>query len=307
MNESDSQKKQQDIDRKIGYAIIAIIVIVGCTVIGISIYHMENPEKLRFVSFERVGNLKIEDPVNVVGIRIGSVKGVELRKESVLVSFTANMPLKLHQGYSVNDGEVGFMGDRMISITIGDTTMPAISDSDTLRGIFHPGVSEAIGMAGRLKGVVDSFVEKSARLLNGGPQTVSIVNRVNNIAAMTDSASRALIVVVSGLESGLSKGLDSLNLIIGGILRMSQAADSLTRQKMPGVVKQVGLIGDRLQKLTDLVDKLALTVDTFDHMTEPGGQGELAQLFTKIKMLRDAILHLKEGLSQLKKLTVAPL
>jgi hypothetical protein len=306
MNELDSSKQQQEVDRRLGYFIIAVLVAIGCVVLGFSLFHLKNSTGVRIVAFDQVGNLKIDDPVYLLGIRIGSVKRIDLRKENVLVSFSVNKPLTLRQGYHIVNSDVGLMGDRMLSIDFGDTTKPLIPGTDTLSGTFHPGISEAVGMTWKLKDVVDSFVALSAKLLDSGSMRASFVQRVNKIAAATDSATCALAAVVTGLESDMPSILDSVERIVGGVLRVSRLADSLSRQKLPGVIRQVGLVGDGLEKLAVMIDKLDIMIDKFDVLASSDGRGQLAPLIARIKALRDAVLHLKEGFMQLKNLAIEP-
>jgi ABC-type transporter Mla subunit MlaD len=306
MNELDHQKQQQAIDRRMGYFIIAVIATIGCVVLCLAIYRLKNPKEVKIVSFEQTGNLKIEDPAYLIGILIGTVQSIELRKQNPLVFIRMNRPLKLHQGYHIDNTEIGFMGDRMLAIDFGDTTKPLIPDGDTLRGTFHPGLSEMIGMAWKLQGIVDSFINVSAKLLYNGPMHTSFVQRVNEIAAATDSAGLALSTVVTNLENGLSGRLDTLNRIIGDILRFSQTADSLTQQKISGVENLVGLLGNGLEKLEPMIDKLMVTIDKLDSLATPASRGGASSFLVKIKVLRDAVLHLKEGLNQLGKITIKP-
>jgi ABC-type transporter Mla subunit MlaD len=294
MSELDSLHSQRNTDRLLGYFIIAGIILVACSIVGLGLFHLKNPTGVRAVVFDQVGNLKTDDPVFLLGIRIGSVKSIELRKENVLVSFSVNKPLKLHQGYRIDDRDVGLMGDRMLMIDFGDSTKPLIPDTDTLSGKFYPGISEAVGMAWKLKDVIDSFIDISARLLDSGSLRTSFVKRVNEIAAVTDSATRALADMVAGLESDLPPSLDSLNAILEGILRFSRLADSLSQQKVSGVLRQVGLVGDGLQKLAVMIDKLDALIE------------KLGPLIAKVKVLRDAVLHLKEGFMLLKNIAIEP-
>jgi uncharacterized phage infection (PIP) family protein YhgE len=202
--------------------------------------------------------------------------------------------------------DIGLMGDRMLSVDIGDTAKPLVPEKDTLIGTFRTGVSEAVGIAWKLQSVIDSFVELSAKLLQSTPMRASFVQRVSDIARATDSASMTLATVITNLGNGLSRQLDSLNGVIDGIARFSLRADSLTKQQLPVFEKQVGRIGSGLQKLESMVDGLLVAAGKLEGLASPDEKGDVAAFISKIKVLRDAVLHVKEGFIQLKKLAIDP-
>ena len=196
------------------------------------------------------------------------------------------------------------MGDRMLAIDFGDRATPLVPEQDTLIGTFHAGISEEVGMTWKLKGIIDSFIALSATLLHNGPLRASFVQQVNKIAAATDSISMTLATTITRLGNRLPASLDSLNRIIGSVSRFSHSANSLTQQQLSGLNKQIGLIGGELIKLESTLDALLTTAEKFK-----GGQGAndhsaIAAFIVKIKVLRDAALHMKEGLSKLGKLAI---
>jgi hypothetical protein len=304
MDETNAQLRQKQVDRRIGYLIFAGIFIIGLTVLFLGVFHLKNKEKTKAVSFDQIGNLKIDDPVYLLGTPIGNIKTIELRERSVLVFLTIHKPLNLHKGYNVDDIEIGFMGDRLIAMDFGDTALPLVPEQDTLQGTFHAGISEEIGMTWKLKGVIDSFVALSASLLHNGPLRASFVQQVNKIAAVTDSMSLMLATMITRLGSRFPARLDSLNRIIGSVSHFSHCADSLTQKEIPGLTKQIGVIGGELSKLESTLDALLVTAEKFESKEGTGDQHALLAFIVKMKVLRDAAIHVKEGLSQLSKLAI---
>jgi ABC-type transporter Mla subunit MlaD len=306
MNEKDPHYQQNQADLRFGYLIITVIFAIGLSVLGFGFFYLKNPDKVTVVLFDKVGNLKIDDPVYLIGVPVGKVKSIELRKQNALVHIRMRRPLKLHQGYRINNMDVGIMGDRMLSIEFGDTTRLLVKEKDTLIGIFHPGVSEAVGMAWKLQSVIDSFIVLSAKLLRTTPMQASFVQRVNEIARATDSATLTLAAIITSLSSGMSAELDSLTRLIGGIARFSSKADSFTVQQISGLGKLVGTMGSGLQKLETMVDNLVVVTGKLEKLESMDEKGTIAVFINKIKVLRDAVFHLKEGLLKLKNLAIEP-
>ncbi len=307
MNEKDALLKQNQSDLKYGYFILAVIFAVGAFVLGLGLYHMKSPNKTALISFDKIGNLKIDDPVFLLGTRVGRVKTIELRKRNVLVHVNLVKPLRLHQGYHIDNIDVGIMGDRMISMDFGDTTRPLVPAKDTLAGSFHPGVSESVGMAWKLQSVIDSFIELSAKLLSSTPQHTSFVQQVNHFVTVTDTVSLSLVNVITRLGGGISVQLDSLDRLIGSVARFSAQADTLAGRQVSNLKRQIGNIGNLLQKLETMIDGLVAAAEKLESLDSLDKQGTLAVFISRIKDLRDAVLHVKEGVAQLAKLGIQSL
>jgi ABC-type transporter Mla subunit MlaD len=304
MDENNSALRQKQIDRRMGYLIIAGILLIGLAVLSWGIFHFKNQAKIRVVSFYQTGNLKIDDPLYLLGIRVGNIKSIELREQNVLVFLNTYKPIAIHQGCHVDNIEIGFMGDRMLTMDFGDSAKPLIQEKDTLMGTFHPGLSEAVGMAWKLQGVVDSFIELSAALLHNGPLRASFVQQVNKIAAITDSMSMTLVTIITNVGNGLPASLDSLNRIIGSVARISHTADSLTQQQLSGLNKQIGLVGGGLTKLESMLDGLLAATEKFEGRQGVDDHNAIASFIAKIKVLRDAVQQVKEGFFKLSKLAI---
>jgi ABC-type transporter Mla subunit MlaD len=307
MKENDPIFRQNQSDRNYGYVILVVIFTIGLFAAGIGLYHLKTPNKSALISFEKIGNLKIDDPVFLLGIRVGRIKSIELREQNVLVRVNLEKPLRLHQGYHIDNLDVGIMGDRMISMTYGDTARPFVPEKDTLTGQFHPGVSESVGMAWKLQSVIDSFIKISAKLLHCTPQRPSFVQQVRHFASVTDTFTLSLATIITRLSCGLSAQLDTLDLLINGVARFSAQADSLARQHVTGLDREIGTIGKMLDKLESTIDGLMVAAAKLEGLDSLDKHGTMAGLMAKIKELRGTILHAKEGLFKLAKLGIQSL
>jgi hypothetical protein len=307
MNENEAILQQKRSDLKLGYVIITFIFLIGLAVAGLGLFHFKTPDKVRVISFEKIGNLKIEDPVFLLGIRVGKVKSIELRKRSVIVAVNLDKPVRLHEGYHIDNMDIGIMGDRGILIDFGDTAQPLVPEKDTLAGAFTPGVSESVGLAWKLQSVVDSFVELSSKLLHSTPAHPSFVQQVNRFAAKTDSVSLALATVITRLGGALSGQLDTIDLLISGVARFYRQADTFAMQQLPAWQKQVGNISRLIERIEPMIEKLFVAMDKFEKLGSPDQKGTLSLLVSKIKELRDSVVRIKEGFTKLAKLGIQSL
>ena len=291
---------QKRFDRRLGYGILALMTAIMLICAGYGIYLGKTPKLTKTVAFETIGNLKIDDPVMQKGFNVGSIGAIKWHPKKVLVAIALHRRLDFHQGYHIDNKDIGLMGDRGLSIDAGDLAAPLVTDNDTLSGTFYPGVSEAVGMVGKLYSVIDSFTAVSAHLLNGTSAHASFIRRMNDIVSAADSASRKLLEMAAAINKGLPRQLDSLDTLINGAVRFSQAASNAAPQYLSNLEKLTATLQKNLQKLDDLSAKTQAMAKALDKTTARDTTDRMAMLQKKITMMHDAILHLKQQLLQLK-------
>lgn len=291
---------QKRFDRRLGYGILALMTAIILVCAGYGIYLANSPKIARIVAFETIGNLRIDDPVMLKGFNVGTIGAIRWLPKKVLVGITLRRRLDIHQGYHIDNKDIGLMGDRGLSIDAGDPAAPLVADNDTLSGTFHPGVSEAVGMAGKLYSVIDSFTAVSAHLLNGTSAHASFIRRMNDIVSAADIASRNLLEMAAAINKGLPRQLDSLDTLINGASRFSQAASNAAPQYLSDVEQLTATLQKNLQKLDDLSAKTQAMAKALDKTTAADTADLMASLQKKITTVHDVILHLKQRLLQLK-------
>ena len=243
-------------DRIVGYVLLCILLL-ACAGLGIyGLYTLKHPASIRIISFGQVGNLKPDDPIYIKGIKIGSVHHVEWLPNQVLVHVTENRPISLHKGCKVDDYDIGFMGDRVLTITDGDSTAPHIGSHDTLYGIFHIGISEIIGMSQKMFAAVDSLTAISQRLHNGAPGRPSLITQTRSIVQTTDSMSISLSKVFTGLSSALSPELDSLTRLLNRTTEVTNRTASALPVFLTSADTGMNNLSQSMQHISDLITRV---------------------------------------------------
>lgn len=291
------QKQQQDrFDQKIGYCILALIalILLGVTLFCINL--IKHPAETRIIAFDQVGNLKIDDPVKLRGMEVGTIKNIQWQSRKILVTIETKATLAIHDGYHIDDRDIGVMGDRIVMIDDGDGAKPCLPKSDTLIGNFHNGISETVGLAWKLREIVDSFVVISAKLLRGTPGNPSFVARVSEAVTSVDSASGALMKIMTRVNADFTSTVDSIDRLASSLADFSRA----TRDAAPGYASKADTA---LKNLTHGITTLSVLADTFstyaDRLKKTGvldRQQSGTSPQEKIATLHNAVAHLKEGL-----------
>ena len=290
------QNPQDNFDRRSGYviAIVLLLIVVSITFFGIRL--IQNPLDLRIIAFDQIGNLKIDDPVKLRGIDIGTIKEIESHGQKVLVFIETQKPLEIHRGYRIDDRDVGFMGDRIIMIDDGDNAAPLLPKNDTLQGTFHNGVSETVGLTWKLHDIVDSFTLISSQLLHGDHKHKSLVKQVREMVDITDSASGSIMNFAVQINKDLNAKIESIEQFVNQLTGLTQSAAA----SAPGYVSTLNGAVKDLERSVDKLDAISDTLLKYSRKMQktgmPGLLDKESSLQGKINALHDAINHLKDGL-----------
>jgi phospholipid/cholesterol/gamma-HCH transport system substrate-binding protein len=200
-------------DRRLGYFLLACICIAVAVAGTYVVRTLFLPPPSLVLAFDRIGAIRLEDPLKLDGVDIGSISRIEPRESSVFVTVDLHTAIDIHQGYRIQSRDQGILGARVLEIENGPPNAPRVELSDTLRAAFTPGVSEAVGQAYKLKNLVDSYVRAADRLLYGTPDSPSFVDGFDSLVRTTDVLTRKLTrgsaLIAQTLDTQL-RGLDTL-------------------------------------------------------------------------------------------------
>ncbi len=243
------------INRVIGYILIALTVSASIAFCVVAVNSLFFPDQLRYVIFDRCGDLQIQDPVKLRGTTVGDVRNISLRSDgTVLVCFELDKPLKVYSGYAMRicdtltdlrTADKGIFGDRIINIMPGDPTHPEIPFNDTLHGIYVSGVSEAIGSAWKLLDLIHSYNLILADFLAGTKTQEPFLTQYHKVIDGTESLSKNLLHGTHELDKGIKVALSTAN-------KLDDSINSIDRK-----------LGKTLPKFTGKTDSLLATLDTF--------------------------------------------
>lgn len=293
---ANSRKSLNNFDRWSGYAIIVVLLLILALLTWLGTHLNNNPQDTRIIAFQEIGNLKTDDPVKFRGIDIGTIKKIELRGEKVLISIKTKKPLSLHQGYRIDDRDIGLMGDRILMIYDGDSSAQLVPKTDTLAGMFYNGISESVGLAWKLRDIVDSFTVISSQFLHGAAKRKSLVKQINTMINITDSASSSIMIAASRVHKNFNAQVDSIEKFTASIKEFSKSAAA----SAPGYISSIQARSKDLAIVLDKLDALSDTLMNYTDLVEKAGiTGKprgADQIKGKINELHDAINHLKERL-----------
>jgi phospholipid/cholesterol/gamma-HCH transport system substrate-binding protein len=160
------------------------------------------------IAFNEIGNLKIDDAVNVNGLTRGRVKEFALTDSCVWVKIAVLTKVKIPMNSKLNVANIGLMGDRVIEIILGDSKA-YYENGASFTGFFDMG-STSIGVLvvdilKKAEGIVD-ILENTADTLFSEERTKDYKILGHKANLLGNKTSR----LVSSAERSAVASIDSL-------------------------------------------------------------------------------------------------
>jgi len=290
-------------DKRLGYIILALTLLVITAIVVYSFRVLAFVEDTRVLSFKRISNLRIDDPVEIKGKTVGRVKNIESDTLSNPMKVCVTVELKeavtIHKGYKIYSFDKGILGDRRIVIETGNTTDPLIDSKDTLDGIFYPGISDVLGHAWKLKDFFITFKSNAGALLSGTEEKPSFIESFSSIIFEIDTISSKLYNAALLLNSELATGIDTLNSVIA-------AADSFVQEVKQVVPKSVTSVEKQIETLSNFIGKLDTMVNTLTDIVTRIKNNELlyvdhiTKLLDQLKEIQNLLEEIQAGTARLR-------
>ncbi len=284
-------KKLQKIkihNRILGYILLGLLSCITLSILVYAIWIIAFPKDTRIISFNRVSNLKIEDPVKIKGVTIGKVKYITKTFNKVLVTFEIIKPLTIYKGYTIFSADRGIMGDRVIVIINGNENNPFVNKNDTLNGIFYSGVSDVIGSAWKLKELADSFKKTLEFVLHGNAHRNSFILQFSTVITSLDTFTNKLYYIAKFLDTELPENMKSIN-------KFSTATKKYSESLKSSVMNNINAFTTQINSLEILLDKLEKYVNALGDIIVNIEKNKLIhsdhinKLNTQLKEFRDAM------------------
>lgn len=284
----------------IGVAVTAAVVMVG-----IEYKHLfVDTGRTYSAYFADAGALHAGTEVQVSGVEVGEVSGVELKGSKVLISFKVGNDIRLgdHTEAAIQTNtllgtkivEVTPRGEGRLSQSIPlERTRPAYQLPDalgdlttTIGGLNTDQLSEALVTLSKTFEDTPPDLKAAVQGLTRISQTLN--TRDQQLRALLTNANKATAVLAKRTDQVVSLIRDT-NALLAQLLTESSALDSLANH-LSGVSKQLsGLIAENRQQLRPALDKLNGVLAIVDNR-----KGEVQQ---SIKLLNSYALSLGESVS----------
>lgn len=193
---------------------VALLVFFTVIISGVDLLRGKDA-RVCYVQFEDVGALKMQDPVYVRGLKVGSVLGLKLIPGAVEVKISLDPNVVLHKDYSVTVGKTSMLGGTCLQITEGGTE-ELLTDMTQLTGQTPTDMMADLGEL--VKGLREAVNPEELR------QTVSNIQKASaDVAVLTERIRKGegtigkLLAEDSTLYDDLTVSINNLKLITSDI------------------------------------------------------------------------------------------
>ncbi len=261
-------------------AVVGLLAFFTIVISGVDFLRGKNDVQ-RQVEFRHIGSLKVQDPVVVRGMRVGSVQRMTLLDHTILVTFRVNADVEFHEDYMVTVTPTSMLGGSALEIVEG-TENTAMTSDVILRGTPPKDILKELGtLIASVSSAVDTSTLKT---------TMENIHKVSDDVAM--------------LTGGLRKGEGT----IGALLQDKQPYEDLqatmksVRTVTEGLANGEGLIGKLLRAEDGTYSDVQAIVSNLRTVTQnlSEGKGLLGKL---MKEDDTAYADLQASLANIKSIT----
>ncbi|HOX85516.1 MAG TPA: MlaD family protein [bacterium] len=311
MNRREQQERKHEI--KVGFTILLGLSILVFTIL----YVGQNKGVLRpryrlHCMMSRVNGLQSGAPVQLAGVRVGSVISVEFspsyedRKIEVILEIDKVVQPRIRQDSEAYIGTMGLLGDKYVGISMGSMALPVLNEGEMLTSSdpvdIEKLIDEGVDVFAALRKTSESLTDITHKIDEGRGTLGMLINDPR----MYYDIDRILLLLES-LTIKVEKGKGSMAKLFSDPRLYDELAQTLfsTRQMVDSLRQGQGSMG---QLLTDrsLYDNLTVSTENIKSLTErlEDGQGSMGKVLVDeqlYKQLQSVVTQLDSLVTDIKK------
>lgn len=196
-------------ERKSPAAQVGLFVLIGLVLIAALLIHFSKGAsfwrsgRTVLISAGNVGGLAVGAPVNMSGVRIGSVQDISLSSDGRRVAIRCRIekPVTIFGDARFEIEQSGFLGDQFVSILPTKNAAPPLQDGAEVIAVDPFNLQEAARSAVGLMTRLDQVVDRVDRMILSASTLKDVTNTLANLRLTSERLDRTLIEVESLVSS----------------------------------------------------------------------------------------------------------
>ena len=196
-------------ERKSPAAQVGLFVLIGLVLIAALLIHFSKgvsfwrSGRTILISAGNVGGLAVGAPVNMSGVRIGSVEDISLSSDGRRVAIRCRIekPVTIFGDARFEIEQSGFLGDQFVSILPTTNAAPPLQDGAEVIAVDPFNLQEAARSAVGLMTRLDQVVDRVDRMILSASTLKDVTNTLANLRLTSERLDRTLIEVESLVSS----------------------------------------------------------------------------------------------------------
>ena len=215
----------------IGATIFLALLILFLSIFWLGQYRYSQRGYLISVSFNDVSGLNRDDPVQMLGVKIGKVEKLNLKNEQVIVNLRIDEEYQLPKDSKIVIESIGMLGEKAIKIKPGNSSL-YFSPGDSAQGQVAFGLDNLGDMVLELKSRTDKLFSDE-NLANLSAIFSDLTKTINQIEQISNHHGDDIGAIIQNVRKGsgmLTENRKNVNDIISNMKASTTKLDSVTQQ-----------------------------------------------------------------------------
>lgn len=241
------------------------------------------------ILFSNIGTLQNGDPVNVNGVKKGSVANIWIDKASAKAAVTIKLDAEVNftDSCKVIVQNIGLMGERTVSIhlsTKGKAHKPDTKNNIVfIKGYFDSGIAEAMGLVGTVLEEVLAVVDTVKEIIHMTVGDESFVTSFNTIVTRIDSIVLMVNNLIADNSKGIKSSIDNIHIVTNDIKKLIR----LNKENVNDIVDNGKELTVSALVISQRLDSVVISVNNIVTGIEDG-KGSVGVLMNETGLVDDA-------------------
>ena len=267
------EEEVKKIKTVVGYGIIVLtIVVFGVATIKTLDYFFMG-RKYITVYFPRIGELAVEQPLLMNGVKIGEIADFNVNVyDGVAVRMKIFRNIKIRRHYQFYSEDIGLFGySRRVIFINGPKNEPLVASNRRLKGSYYAGLPEIIVSIDKLDRGVTYLSYQLKEFIEGKNNSLDIFNKLKELNQKSDHILEILANLQNSVDNFNNKTIKYISSLANNSKDKSRKLDNF--------------ISDNTESIDNKITTLSNLVDTIPHYLN-----ELDTLISKINNIDSSSL-----------------
>lgn len=269
---------------------IGVLAVVAIALLIVGYQYLQgkrvfSDEDVYHADYHRVSGLSESDDVLFRGLKVGSVRAIELAPEldRITVSFTIDEPIQIPAGSEARIVNADLLGAKALELILTDSSQ-FVSPGNALRGTVEQSLSQQIeeqlqpvtNKISVLLGSIDSVITRINGIFD-----VRLQGKIDENIISIEAAIRNIRDITAGVNQIVTGSVETIDTIMVNLAATTSTIND-NKEQLDSTFKNLKLITDDLAKanISNALASFDSTVTTLNEVARKinEGEGSFAQL-----------------------------
>ncbi|MFP4472598.1 MAG: MlaD family protein [Candidatus Omnitrophota bacterium] len=209
---------------------VGVLVLLALVVLGALTWRAGNFEWKKGgyeikAQFKNIEGVTLNAPVTLNGLEVGRVSGIDIiygDKTLVELTLWLNEDARLHGGARAVIKNLGFMGEKYVSLAAGDDEEPFLKPGEVIQGSEPVSFEEILGRGSKIAGNLESISQEVDRILQANSRKIDLI--IEHI----ETTSRHTAEISANVEQRLQTNEKEIDMMVQNLNRASRNLEEMS-------------------------------------------------------------------------------